>query len=471
MAAAAFSPPASRASKVRFTLGGLFVCTFGVGVGLALVRWQMTTSTVRWFLFTNLLLMSAATWIMIGMAQRVIRGVRHFVGTFQSGAAVRRGALLDIGAALGIALCLAISVGAEMAWRLNWPAFVNNQYVGPESQIHRVLFFLALIGAYWVPADHSGDNRPWIRVMSRAKTWALLGIGLPWLGYTLFSWAFIPGLVHFAIRGVELGQPIRWLGRDFYRVNVDVDALTSQFIQEAIFAALLLAAAIVANVLMIRCWRKERRARYGSIVASIGCQLAVFGLVVHCQAAVLPELSPFMAAEVGKQPLGIVAMELALVAAAAAVFSYWQVADSPRGENPFFQSGEATRPSFLDANAGVVIVALFGVLVEIIHSLWWQFSISFSSGMPPLDVRTVLITLVEFMRDAPHARIDLAVAIVLWLWLWRWARCTGNPPASRYIADGRLFFVARLAWTTTLMLAAPVAAWAGSAMMLWYVMP
>jgi len=471
MAAAALSPPASRVSQVRFTLGGLFVCTFGVGVGLALVRWQMATSTVRWFLFSNLLLMSAATWIMIGMAQRVIWAVRHFAGSFRSGATVRRGALLDIGAALGIALCLAISVGAEMAWRLNWPAFVNNQYVGPESQIHRVLFFLALIGAYWVPVDLSSDNRSWVRAMSPAKSWALLGIGVPWLGYTLFSWAFIPGLVHFAIRGVELGQPIRWLGRDFYRMNLDVDGVTSQFINEAILAVVFLAAVLVANGWMVRNWRKGKKARYGSIVALICCQLAVLGFIFHCQTAILPELSPFLAAEVGKQPLGIVAMEFAVVAAAAAVFSYWQVAESPRGENPFFQSVESARPPFLDANAGVVIVALFGVLVEIIHSLWWQFSISFSSGMPPLDVRTVLVTLVEFMRDAPHARIDLALAIVLWLWLWRWARGTGNPPASRYIAEGRLFFIVWLAWTTTLMLAAPVAAWAGSAMMLWYVMP
>jgi hypothetical protein len=141
MAAAALSPPANRVSKVRFTLGGLFVCTLGVGVGLALVRWQMATSTDRWFLFSNLLLMSAATWIMIGMAQRMVWGVRRFAATFPSGAAVRRAVLLDIGAALGIALCLAISVGTEIAWRLNWPSFVNNQYVGGEIQLHRVLFF------------------------------------------------------------------------------------------------------------------------------------------------------------------------------------------------------------------------------------------------------------------------------------------------------------------------------------------
>jgi uncharacterized protein YqgC (DUF456 family) len=307
--------------------------------------------------------------------------------------------------------------------------------------------------------------------MSQAKSAALLGIGLPWLAYTLFSGAFVVGLVHFATRGAELVQPIRWLGRDFYRMNLDVDGLTRQFINEAIVAVVFLAAVILANVLMVRNWRKGKRARYGSIVASIGCQLAVFWLVLHCEAAILPELSPFMAAEVGKQPLGIVATEVVLIVAAAAIFSYWQVVVPRHGENPFLQSEEPTRPSFLDANAGVVIVALLGVLVGIIHSLWWQFSISFSSGMPPFDVRTVLVTLVEFMRDAPQERIDLAVAIVLWLWLWRWARGTGASSASRSIEEPRFFFVAWLAWTTTLMLAAPVAAWSGSAMMLWYVMP
>lgn len=455
MSAAEPSPATQRRPRLRFTLGGMFVGVFGIAVGLA--WWRVPGAT-----FPHALLASFSTWFLIGLLQRLWRDWGQLSHTRTLPGESRRLPSLKFAGSVGLVLLVAIVAAVEVAihFRFAKPlSYVN--YLWTWARLVEVIYFLAILLAYGRPSFQPPPQT----IIAAACRSLTMGLGLAFaggvLGLMLANETFIIGLVHVAIRGVEMAQPTRWAGQVFNPARLHADRVPEAFIQGSIAAISLQLGAILAGILLVARRPLGRFIRGLLLVVMIGCLAGVAWLVSWCAGTLLPDFSPFMAESLG-QPPGIIALALVAIAAGATALALWH-STVLLAENPFQVERPAPAEISLYEHPGVLAVGLVGIAAMVIPGFGQQL---FDKGSVLLyDWRPWIVAIFEYAAYWPHSLIQIAVAIVLGQRIWCWWQ--GTPPSEQdAVIDLPRFAAIWLVAAFTLAFAVPVLIWFGTAMTL-----
>ena len=151
----------------------MFVFVFGVSVGLAYWRFA-------WVTFIDALLASFTTWFLIGIVQRLWRDLCRRRQSDRLQPEVRWGIVLQIGLSIGIVVVLAIAAAVNIYCGTGSAAGYAWNGRPAASSAAYVLFFLAVMGAYWSPPLAENSWPTWLRVVRPVYELALLGVAAFW---------------------------------------------------------------------------------------------------------------------------------------------------------------------------------------------------------------------------------------------------------------------------------------------------
>jgi hypothetical protein len=313
-------------------------------------------------------------------------------------------------------------------------------------------FYFAVICGYW------SLWRPQ-QISESAQTkrrFALDAIGLIiaacWLTLVLVNATDLISLIHFAIRGVEVYQPTRWAGHDFYPANFQT-RLNREFVTYGYVAALAISLAYLFAWLMIRMWRRGTRLRWIFGMSSLGCLAAAAWLVQWCGKTAVPTISPFLAATMGMQPaMNIMAGAVLIVAAitTAAMCLVREPASTPVTN----AAGRPRGEPYLHERSSVLWFCLAGIACEFAGGVWRESL--------PLHVSSAGLNLV----GEPELLIRFAVFIVLAGILWKRRRDVTIELPQRWAIDPAKFVAVWGIGLALIVLTIPVGAWYGVACLL-----
>ncbi|HEY2410802.1 MAG TPA: hypothetical protein VGI40_01085 [Pirellulaceae bacterium] len=448
--------------RLRFSLFDLFVVTLGVAAGLAYHR----VPDVGW---SDALLVMCATWIVVGMVEQSRSAYVTWRVVPRADRELRNGAALAMARPLAVVAMLAAAVGLEIAKEFELDV---SESIALDA-FTASLFSLAIICAYTAPGRATISNAPPRNpVVQSAVGFLALVLGGIWLVYVLISAETISGLVHLAIRGVEVYQPTRWGGKPFHPFDPQTKLL-ADFFRGAIVAAAAVALSAISTFLLTVYWNRRFTRRWLIGIATAGIVCAAY--LVHWYWTVgFPSVSPYLAANTGTQPWYVVAAGISVFAGACFLFAMRYVPE-PRLSDAI--GLETTRPYHLSGVVmsllllAMVITALPGWWnVPFINSLWGSptllsdLELWWSGGAGLLELPWLLLQIVFALATAyveePKMLLRLAAILVVCSQLLRWRRGEVAVETLAPVQSAKLVTVTALA-AVTLLLAIPAGAWLG----------
>jgi hypothetical protein len=464
---ASATPPA-HGQRLRFSLAGMFVATFGIAVGLACWRavggdWR----SVPYGAFA-----AFAAWFMIGISQEIAWRLRLRASP-ELPREIRTGLICQIAVSLSLIALLLAVIGREVVDRFQI-SDIRERF--PESwaatrTLFEAGFLLVVLIAYgrWERLPNEarlGFSRNWRFVVDSFALAA--GVGL--LGLLLAKNLEMHGWVWLAIRGVENYVPTRWGGRLFSSREIPDGAFFDQFFLLGCGAVGLLGAAMAAVLSGVRGRRAANSSPVGLRLATLACLSGVVWLLSWCYFIGLPRLSPSFAEEVARQPevnflLAVVLMNAVSMAAATRIASH-AVNISPL----------VAPPRFLHRRKDVIAACLLGVLLWLIGDV--LLFARFASPMPPTPLwfdwpswARWLNYIGECTQIHEPAKILSVVAVMVLLpWMWR-RDSSANEQATGFISvDTGEFVSTWVGMIAILVVAGPVFAWWGFALTLKYLL-
>jgi hypothetical protein len=330
------TPPLPR---LRFTLAGLFLCLLGIAIGLA--YWRLPQGTIVHGLFA-----SFSAWLLMGQFQKLTSAYTLCIDR-EAPPADQGRALGSAIASLGIICLIAIAAWTDLNLRLRWNSWFSASSVFGTSltwsagQLREAIFYLAVILAYWRPNGANLVHSPRAIFLRSFSATVLLALGSAFGALVIWSIlsteSLIIALVHYAIRGVLVTQPLRWAGRPFSSPLSPPDHLLADFLQGAIAAAVLVAMVILAAIIAFGKWRSSRAIAAIVLCLHAACLVAAGWLLPWSYNTVLPELSPFMRAAIFDQPL-VFSLLAPIVVLVTAIVLAQPLATRFPGDNPFLPS-------------------------------------------------------------------------------------------------------------------------------------
>jgi hypothetical protein len=457
--AAALSPPASRKLPAQFSLGGMmFVFVLGVSVGLA--YWRLPLNT-----FSEALLASFSTWMVLGIFQRLRRdldGLRRCQDASREQCA---GLMLQIGASIAV---IALLVSAAFIFELCRRRFESDALWPGRSwdwrnaawSIGNVLFFMGIIGAYWSPPI--AGSRPSLlwRIVSPFVDVAFISVAAFWAIKAVIDYVPVFQLVHIAIRGVEAHQPIRWAGHPLYPANLHPPT-ADIFIVPFLVAFACLTTATVANVLILNYWRRGLLWRLVLLCISVPSLAVVIRSLWSWYGTGFHELSPFFAAGLQNYAEGMRSLFtiLVIVLGAALAMSLTVVRQS---ETAAGMPGSRTVP-LLHQSLPMIALALFAILCAAVSGIWQVLVRDFAPQLDWIETPTVFWhalkrSLYQYALERPDQMINLAAAVVLARFQWRRWRGLADGSQNWLVLPGH-FLAAWLISALTISLMIAIAVW------------
>jgi hypothetical protein len=452
MSAVSAERPAWRRAPPRFTLGGMLVTLVVVlSVGFGYSRWEGVT-------FWGAMLLSFTIWLVIGLLQTIGRQLRSFPEPKNVSHIERWGRLLKVlvpGAAI---VLLSIVSVAELGGRFGWFASFW------QRELADVLFFLAIIAAYWQPRQEV-TVRAWSSRIAGKLLSALLSVlGLYWAAKIIASESEIFRMVFRAIRGIERSQPTTWAGHPFSPALLTIsEGELHQVFSDLAIASLAMLAAIVASVLLLYFRRSSAAWRTVLLTAWIVNLGAAALYLAKCWNTGPADVSPLRMLELqqlGMSGLVLLSVLLVSVVTAASLHFAATVATAPSPADG--GSRDAAVP--LHQRADVMLFGLCAILGRIAQN-FWQNAVGTNSAPVEewiLDGHVVWLTVrslcQEYALNLPRVMIWVAAAVMLGRCLWqRWRGPRHRNGVWRLEPDA--FFTIWIVALVTLVMATPIAVW------------
>lgn len=422
--------------RFRFSLAGLFVAIFGLGVGLA--RWNAVPGD-----WPGAILASAGCWFIIGMFQEVWRAARY-KSTDANGAdpfsrSIHCGVLIFASSLM--ALVLALSV-AERLLKLD----TTYDFVSATEYVNSFTF-LTLIMAYGHGVRRSDSPTKWQRLLQ----WLAAAAGLLWLSLLCSDLMRIPALVHFAIGGVYQHMPLRWVDvlPDSYRQS------TSDFINGAYCAAAAATFAACCMIALSARWNRGISIRYAWFA---GCALSLTytAFLVHRGHAIAKSaVAPHMTDNLFGRPWFEFAVGIALLLAGA-TFVAIRTSSMPYGNSGHDRGLSGTGLASHPLVIGLLLIAIVSRLALDIHADY------LSAGMPFWT--TYFKYFLPLRLVWPFFLMNIAAALVLGRALWASFRFRPQTVAVGPRYDNWKFITFWVLAFVSIPLFVCAAAWLGFAM-------
>ena len=297
-----YQPENDAMRRLRFSVFDLFVITLGVAAGLAYHR----VPGVSW---SDALLLMCATWIAVGMVQQMRIAYVVWSSLPDADEELRNGAALAMARPIAVVAMLAAAVGLEIAKEFELDV---SESIALDAFTDS-LFSLAIICRCTVPGRAANSRAPPRNTVVQSVVGLLVWVlGCVWLVYVLISAQTISGLVHIAIRGVEVYQPTRWSGKPFHAFDPQ-DQLLGEFFRSAIVAASAVAVSAISVVLLTVYWNRSTARRLLIGMSTAGIVWAAY--LVHWYWTVgFPSVSPYLAANTGTQPWYVIGAGISVFA-------------------------------------------------------------------------------------------------------------------------------------------------------------
>jgi hypothetical protein len=456
--------------RLRFSVFDLFVVTLGVAGGLAYHR----LPGVGW---SDALLVMCAAWIVVGMVQQARSAAALWRSFPSADRELRNGAALALARPIAVIAMLTAAVGFEAVERIG-PGFPFRAAID-EFMASRgftaALFSLAIICAYTAPGRAEARNPIRRKTVFQCAVGVLaLLLSCILLLYVLVSAQFISGLVHIAIRGVEMAQPTRWNGKPFHPYDPQVQLL-AEFFWRAIMSASAVAISAICTALLTVAWNQRSSRRLLIAMSTMGVLVAAY--LVHWYWTVgFPTVSPLVAANTGQLPWYVVAAGIAVFAAACFLFAMRYVPE-PRSSDhslselprPYHLSGAVMSLLLLAMILGALPASwLFDFVSSLWSSMdlldhlqnWWEGGASLS-GLSLLFFQMGFGLLSHWVEE-PKMLLRLAAVLVVFNQLRRWRRGEVFIETLAPVRVAKLFTITGLA-AVSLLLAIPAGAWLGFA--------
>jgi hypothetical protein len=456
------SPP-HRSSCFRFSIGGLFVLTLGICVGLA--HWRLPYGSAA-----SAMLIACGAWLVIGLTAEAVQGLKRLKGAKDS-PPERGRAISEIRSCLGLVAMLVIAAVFDMAARFKWPALEGNH---PDSWysttlLTESLLYLAFICIYWTPRPSGGwEQFVGIRIWRRMLDGLAVAAGIGCLSAMLLDKTWILTMVYIAIRGVENAQPWRWLGHEFAAVSTPAELVLVQFVSGGITTAVLFVVGTYCGAVTV-CWgHRQRIWRLVLFTTSAACLAGTVWYLTWCRNRVLPAMSSVLPEVVGDQPAGNLFLAVVFVACAATAGATWLLQE-PRNVLVGETEIREARARLLIDDVLVTWVCLTAVVVAIGNDAWnvIRYDSTLAGVRPQLDwlyspqvAWAIVSHLGEWLElYNPVRLLRWAALLVLVRRLWHVRLGTSGSWPVLQADEGRKYAAAWFYLFLTLVLAGPVGAW------------
>jgi hypothetical protein len=373
--------------------------------------------------------------------------------------------LVDAAWPLAVAAFMVFCGAAAAATRYKWWAFLDSS--GDTSWVtedfNDTALYLAVICGYFerhqTPARRGW--RRWIALLVDACAWLL---GAYWLTFVLVDGIMIVGLVHIAMRGVEIAQPTRLAGQPFYPANLHTE-LTQLFMVRAYLTGALLAAATAANVALARTWSRGWVQRLLWSALCLLSLLLAWRLVQWCLRVAFPTLSPYFYSALDSLPPGNLAVALSIVVTATAAFAI-RVCAVPRPSESTSPTPTTVTQRCLHEWIFVPWLFLLGAAWKGVTSVSETYGMTNFLGWGPGSWWAVPYWVLQAAASQPRWMIWLAALILVAQRAWRWWRPKTVPASVQWTVPLAKFGLVWIFALLTGLLVIPAAPWLGLALYL-----
>jgi hypothetical protein len=457
MSAASLASTKTRHPHLQFSLGGMmFTFLLGMSIGLAYWRWREVT-------FSGALLLSFTVWLVMGLIQRIQGDWGRLDKFREAPRQCRWGRVFQLVVPIWSIVLLAIVAASEIAWRYGtltsyWPRWLAD-----------ILFYLAIISAYWQPPVERKSRPRRTRVMGAIASAILLIVGAWWCAKIIANGAELFQMVYRSIRRIESAQPTTWAGSPFSAEPLTFNsAALAEIFNELSAAMALLSVAIAALGLMLFFWRSGRRLQIAFAAIWLGFVVAIACHLGSCLQVGPADLSPLRTPPIFDLRWEMASVVSILIVTAITAASLQVAAAISTDSTLAAQNANMSSTIPLHEQAGVIGFGLCAVLAKLSQNIW-QNALGMNTGMNTADPsswiadpQVVWLTAthlgVEYTIGMPQTMIHFAVALVLARCLWR----RRLPDASStWSVEPDKFIAAWIVSLVTLVIAAPVAVWWG----------
>ena len=284
---------------------------FGLGVGLSVER----LPDRNW---ADGLMASFGAWLVIGLANQVYDlglTLRRYRGEQRFGLIVSLAWRLAVVTGLVGFYVLRMTGQEAVLW-----AGSNDYLITYARTISaKAIWVLVIIASCFATAcfrERTTRGR-WNRILNVVST--SVGIGLCIV--TVVGHWVLPFLIHVAIRGVEMYQPLRRNGVKIYPAGLHDELLVNAFSGGALLSISLTIGTICLVILLARLWKETRR-RWFLLIAVAGFFAIQLALLAWCYRSAVPRLSPFLASSLLARPWQNYLFGLTFIAVIAWLASY-----------------------------------------------------------------------------------------------------------------------------------------------------
>jgi hypothetical protein len=446
--------PRVGSQRRQFSLGGLmFICVTGLCFGMAYWRW-------RGGRVSEAMLATFTTWLLLGLSSNIARRFRQLKDWSKLDSNERLGLAFQLALPIWACLLLAVIDRFHFIWRFDPPR------PDGDSQIANILFFLAIIAAYWEPRQnlcHRSRVWRWIDLGAGA---VLVAVGVFWAAKIVLVYAGIFGFVLTVVRRVEASQPTTWNDRPFAPERLPFDSSTLERLSSDLWLALIMLAAVVAfGVLVVWLIRTRRQSRNMCLIAWLLSLIAVLSWAVFSVSNSRDERSLIEMASLTAARwetlilLGILVFAavtgISLNVSAARVPARLSSNDSPTalGVVPLHQ------------RAGVIAFGILAIAVSVGYYDFWETAFGDSGtplrawlSNPQLTVQRAITVIRDFALEWPESAIQVAAACCLIDRLfWGWWRPPDPQPC--WIVEANTFLSVFLVSLAAFIVVLPTAIW------------